>query len=75
MTCRKARGLLLKLGARLESRDLGKDRTAEVDELMGERDYEQFLNPRNELYRSRKLQQPSIDGQTAESDSSPHRGI
>ena len=43
----------------LESRDLGKDRlsVAELDALIGERDYRKFLNTRNELYRSRKMGQ------------------
>jgi arsenate reductase-like glutaredoxin family protein len=27
----------------------------EIDALIGERDYVPFLNPRNELYRSRKM--------------------
>lgn len=48
---------MLKLGARLEARDLDKDRLSavELDELIGERDYQMFLNPRNELYRKRKM--------------------
>jgi len=48
---------LLELGAELESRDLDKQRLteAELDELIGNRDYTEFLNPRNELYRSRKM--------------------
>ena len=43
----------------LELRDLGKDRlsVAELDVLIGERDYRKFLNTRNELYRSRKMGQ------------------
>jgi arsenate reductase-like glutaredoxin family protein len=48
---------LLEEGADLESRDLGKDRlsVAELDALIGDRDYKLFLNPRNELYRERKM--------------------
>ena len=48
---------MLELGAELESRDLDKDRLseAELNALIGERDYKQFLNPRNELYRARKM--------------------
>jgi arsenate reductase-like glutaredoxin family protein len=48
---------LLELGAELESRDLDKERLteAELDELIGNRDYKEFLNPRNELYRTRKM--------------------
>ena len=42
-----------------ESRDLGKQRLneAELDELIGKRDYKEFLNTRNELYRSRNMKQ------------------
>jgi arsenate reductase-like glutaredoxin family protein len=48
---------LLELGAELESRDLDKDRLteAELDALIGNRDYKEFLNPRNELYRTRGM--------------------
>jgi arsenate reductase-like glutaredoxin family protein len=48
---------LLELGAQLESRDLDKQRLTEteVDELIGSRDYKEFLNTRNELYRSRNM--------------------
>jgi arsenate reductase len=50
---------LLELGAELESRDLDKQRLseAELDELIGERDYKEFLNSRNELYRARKMKE------------------
>jgi len=45
------------MGAKLESRDLDKQRLtgAELEELIGNRDYREFLNPRNELYRTRKM--------------------
>jgi len=58
-TCRKAKAFLEKRKVELESRDLGKDRlsVAELDALIGERDYRKFLNTRNELYRSRKMGQ------------------
>jgi arsenate reductase len=48
---------LLELGAELESRDLDKQRLteSELDELIGERDYNEFLNMRNELYRTRNM--------------------
>jgi arsenate reductase-like glutaredoxin family protein len=38
---------------------LGKERLseAELDELIGDRDYKEFLNTRNELYRSRKMKE------------------
>ena len=40
-------------------RDIGKDRltVAELDELIGERDYKLFLNSRNELYRDRNMKE------------------
>lgn len=42
-----------------DSRDLDKQRLteAELDELIGERDYKDFLNPRNELFRKRKMKE------------------
>jgi arsenate reductase (glutaredoxin) len=45
------------MGAELESRDLDKQRLteAELEELIGNRDYKEFLNARNELYRTRKM--------------------
>ena len=50
---------MLELGAELESRDLDKERLteAELDELIGDRDYREFLNTRNELYRTRKMKE------------------
>ena len=41
----------------LELRDLDKQRltVAELDALIGNRDYKCFLNPRNELYRERNM--------------------
>ena len=49
---------MLELGAELESRDLDKERLseAELDELMGTRDYKEFLNTRNDLYRTRRME-------------------
>ena len=47
----------------LDEHDLGKDRlTAEqLDALIGRRNYIDFLNPRNELYRQRKMkEQPPV---------------
>jgi arsenate reductase/regulatory protein spx len=48
---------LLELGAELETRNLDKERLseAELGELIGNRDYKEFLNPRNELYRARDM--------------------
>ena len=46
-----------KKGVELELRDLAKEplSVAELNALIGERDYKLFLNPRNELYRERKM--------------------
>jgi arsenate reductase len=48
---------LLELGPDLESRDLDKERLSEgeLDELIGSRDYKEFLNTRNELFRARNM--------------------
>ena len=48
---------MLEHGVELESRDLDKERLSEteLEKLIGERDYEQFLNTRNELYRTRNM--------------------
>jgi arsenate reductase-like glutaredoxin family protein len=48
---------LLEHGVELESRDLDKERLSEteLEKLIGERDYGQFLNTRNELYRTRNM--------------------
>jgi Spx/MgsR family transcriptional regulator len=56
-TCRKARGLLLQLGAEIESRDLDKEplSISELEALIGDRDYKTFLSARNELYRERNM--------------------
>jgi arsenate reductase len=50
---------LLEQGAELETRDLDKERlsAAELDKLIGARDYTQFLNTRNELYRERNMKE------------------
>jgi len=46
-------------GIDLEFRDLDKQRltAGELDELIGERDYREFLNTRNELYRMRNMKE------------------
>lgn len=43
----------------LEFRDLNTERLTaeELDALIGERDYKEFLNPRNELYRERNMKE------------------
>ena len=58
-TCKKAKAYLQKLGAELETRALDKDRLskAEIEELIGERDYIPFLSARNELYKARNMKE------------------
>ncbi len=48
---------MLKKGVELELRDLDKQRltAAELNALIGSRDYKLFLNTRNELYRERNM--------------------
>lgn len=43
----------------MEFRDLGKERLTveELDRLIGDRDYREFLNSRNELYRERNMKE------------------
>lgn len=50
---------MLELGAELESRDLATERLteAELEALIGQRDYKEFLNPRNELYRAQNMKE------------------
>ena len=50
---------MLELGAELESRDLSTERLteAELDALILQRDYKEFLNPRNELYRTQNMKE------------------
>jgi len=50
---------LQKKGVELELRDMNKDRltAAELDALIGKRDYKLFLNTRNEIYRERKMKE------------------
>jgi arsenate reductase-like glutaredoxin family protein len=48
--------LLREKGARFEEVDLSRGLpVAELDELIGSRDYRTFLNSRNELYRERGM--------------------
>lgn len=56
-TCRKAKKVLEKRGFQIAFRDLGKDRlsSTELEELIGNHDYRDFLNTRNELYRKSKM--------------------
>jgi Spx/MgsR family transcriptional regulator len=56
-TCRKAKKFMEKRGFQLSFRDLGKEKlsAAEIEELIGNHDYRDFLNSRNELYRKAKM--------------------
>jgi Spx/MgsR family transcriptional regulator len=56
-TCRKAKALLQELKIDFASRDLDKERLneSELDQVIGNRDYQGFVNTRNELYRTRKM--------------------
>jgi arsenate reductase (glutaredoxin) len=48
---------LLELGVEFTSRDIDKARLSEseLEQLIGKRDYKDFLNTRNELYRTRNM--------------------
>jgi Spx/MgsR family transcriptional regulator len=56
-TCRKARRFLEKRGYQLNYRNLVKDRLspAELEKLIGKHDHEDFLNPRSETFRKKKM--------------------
>ena len=48
---------MLEIGVEFTSRDLDKKRLSEseLEQLIGKRDYKDFLNTRNELYRARNM--------------------
>jgi arsenate reductase len=56
-TCRKARRFMEKRGFRLNYRDITKDRlsAAELQTLIGRHDHEDFLNPRSDVFRKKKM--------------------
>ena len=58
-TCRKARTFMEKRGFQLYFRDLARERlsAAELEKLIGRRDYTEFLNTRNELYRDKNMKE------------------
>ncbi len=58
-TCRKARSFMEKRGFQLYFRDLAKDKlsSAELEKLIGNRDYTDFLNSRNEIFRRKKMRE------------------
>lgn len=55
-TCRKAKKWLQEQNVKVQEVDLNQGLSeAEIDALIGARDYIKFLNFRNELYRERKM--------------------
>ncbi len=58
-TCRRARSFMEKRGFQLYFRDLAKDKlsSAELEKLIGNRDYTKFLNSRNKLFRRKKMKE------------------
>ena len=58
-TCQKARRVLQRRGFQLYYRDLTKQRlsAAELEKLIGRRDYTDFLNTRNEVYRKKNMKE------------------
>lgn len=50
---------MLERGVKLELRDIAQDRltVAELERLIGKRDYRLFLNTRNEMYRQRNMKE------------------
>ena len=55
-TCRKAKKWLIENRVKVTEIDLNQGLSeAELDALIGQRDYTKFLNFRNELYRERKM--------------------
>ena len=58
-TCRKARKYMERRGFQLYFRDLAKEKlsSAELEKLIGKRDYTDFLNTRNELFRKKKMKE------------------
>jgi arsenate reductase (glutaredoxin) len=58
-TCRKAKSFMEKRGFQLYFRDLAKEKlsAAEIEALIGNHDYKNFLNSRNELYRKENMKE------------------
>ena|ERR1700674_4861664 len=58
-TCRRARDFMEKRGFQLYFRDLATERlsVAELEKLIGERNYTEFLNTRNALYHEKKMKE------------------
>jgi len=58
-TCRKARAYMENRGFDLHFRNLDKERLSadELEKLIGDRDHQDFLNTRNELYRQKNMKE------------------
>src|ERR1700721_3329073 len=58
-SCPNAKAYMEKCGFDLRLRDIGKDRLRpeEIESLIGDRDYRQFLNTRNELYPPKNMKE------------------
>jgi Spx/MgsR family transcriptional regulator len=58
-TCRKARAYMENRGFDLHFRNLDKERLTadELEKLIGDRDHQDFLNTRNELYRQKNMKE------------------
>ncbi len=56
-TCRKARKFMEKRGFHLHYRDLTKDRLSatELQKLIGSHDHGDFLNPRSEVFKKKRM--------------------
>jgi len=56
-TCRKAADFMEKRGYHLDYRDLIKERLSatELEKLIGRHDHEDFLNPRCDIFRRKKM--------------------
>ena len=56
-TCRKARSFMKRRGFKLDVRDLQKNRlsAAELENLIGRRDHEDFLNPRSKTFQEQGM--------------------
>jgi Spx/MgsR family transcriptional regulator len=56
-TCRKARRFMEKRGYKLRYRDIVKERlsSSELQKLIGKHDHEEFLNPRSEVFKKKKM--------------------
>lgn len=61
-TCRKARSFLVNAGVDLHERDLAKKpfTRSEIEELVADRDINQFINPKSTPYKSLQLNNQNL---------------